>query len=362
MSEFQLVSCRRHIKSIINGTTANQIDYEDGARRVTRIETISNGEIDFARIGYVDQKEDIERYKLERGDLLLSHINSMPMIGNCAIYEGGSEIFVGMNLLRLRPSSLVLPKFLFYCFRSNVGQHQVKTFAKPAINQASISTSNLKRVLLPLPHLQTQKTIADFLDRETARIDQLIEKKERLVRLLGEKWNTTLTHLTTKGLGDAKVVPSRNRWIGKIPEHWKIVRLKHLLANDGAAIKPGPFGSDLRSNDMEGDYATVINQRAVLDGDFSRKVVAVTKEKYEALRSFSVRGGDVLLTSRGTIGRATIVSKNVERAIIHPCVIRLRLNETKISPEYFLYLLSESAFLEQVLDLSNATTIEGVRP
>jgi type I restriction enzyme S subunit len=80
---------------------------------------------------------------------------------------------------------------------------------------------------IPLPDLETQKAIASFLDRETARIDQLIEKKQRLVELLGERAQSSIYATCTKGLRDGvEMVSSGIDWIGEIPSHWVIRPLR----------------------------------------------------------------------------------------------------------------------------------------
>ena len=84
---------------------------------------------------------------------------------------------------------------------------------------------NLRQYLgepLPIPDLPTQRAIADFLDRETARIDSLIEKKQRLVELLGEKYETETIRLMTRGVrGDeSEFVSSIYNWAPDVPAHW----------------------------------------------------------------------------------------------------------------------------------------------
>lgn len=168
---FECVPLRRHLLKVTNGTTATQIEESNGAKRVTRIETISNGDVNLGKIGFVDGAEKLGQFVLRAGDILFSHINSMSVIGNSAIVNADVlPLYVGMNVLRLRPSSNVHPKFFAWCLKSHFVRHQIRQFAKPAINQASISTSNLKRVLAPLPDIATQKEIADFLDRATLQM------------------------------------------------------------------------------------------------------------------------------------------------------------------------------------------------
>ncbi|WP_188475580.1 restriction endonuclease subunit S, partial [Gemmobacter megaterium] len=227
---YEIVPLRRHIEKTTNGTTATQIDADDTAFRVTRIETISTGSVDLDKVGFVSGTENVQQFALREGDLLFSHINSMSVIGNSApVTREVLPLYVGMNLLRLRPSSSVHPTFLAWCLKSDFVRHQVRQFAKPAINQASISTTNLKRVRAPLPDLATQRQIADFLDRETARIDLLIEKKQRLVALLGEKNAETIRQCVSWGM-DSSVPkkPSRVPAADDLAAHWTEQRLSTI--------------------------------------------------------------------------------------------------------------------------------------
>ena len=87
-----------------------------------------------------------------------------------------------------------------------------------------------------------QQTIAAFLDRETAKIDELIAEQQRLIELLKEKRQAVISHAVTKGLNpNATMKDSGIEWLGEVPEHWEVKRLKFLMDE----IKAGPFGSAL---------------------------------------------------------------------------------------------------------------------
>ena len=103
-AHWEIKRLRHIVRSIKNGTTATQLEYGDTDFRVTRIETISTGTIDYERTGFVNYTQNLENYRLKRGDILFSHINSLSMIGNCAFYDSDTPLFGGMNLLRLRPN------------------------------------------------------------------------------------------------------------------------------------------------------------------------------------------------------------------------------------------------------------------
>jgi len=147
-------------------------------------------------------------------------------------------------------------------------------------------------------------------------------------------------------------------WLGEVPAHWTVTPLKHILKSTKSACKTGPFGAHLKNSDMKGGPIKVVNQKNVISNDFNIGNTFISREKYEELKSFEISTGDVLITTRGTIGRSAIYNLSAT-AILHPCLIRLQVDDTKLMKEWLSTVISDSEyFLEQVLLNSNATTIE----
>ena len=97
-----------------------------------------------------------------------------------------------------------------------------------------------------LPEAEEQTAIATFLDRETARIDALIAKKQRLIELLQEKRSALISQVVTKGLDPG--VPMKDsgvEWMGEIPAHWEVKRLVWVAES----LQTGPFGTQLHASD-----------------------------------------------------------------------------------------------------------------
>ena len=106
-----------------------------------------------------------------------------------------------------------------------------------------LGTEELRAFEIWIPSISEQCAIADFLDRETAKIDELIAEKERLLELLAEKRRALITHTVTRGLDSD--VPMRNsgvEWLGEIPAHWKTMKIKHVA-------KVGNGSTPLRDNE-----------------------------------------------------------------------------------------------------------------
>jgi len=227
--------------------------------------------------------------------------------------------------------------------------------------QPNISQDTIKQLYIVTPTLTEQTQIANFLDHQTTIIDDLIGQKEKLITLLKEKRQAIINEAVTKGLNpNAKMKDSGIEWLGEIPEEWSLVKLKHLLADVPYSLKTGPFGSQLKNIDTveEGPFV-VYTQRNVIDNQFLEFKDYITQEKQETLSAFNVNEGDILLSTRGTIGKAALVPNNSPKGILHPCLIKLRLDNKKILNDWaLLYINNSSYFIENVLLESDSTTIE----
>lgn len=153
------------LATIRNGFTYNADNVMTRPYKVSRIETISGGKINMDRVATVDSVNP--SYKLQEGDILFSHINSIQYLGNCAYYtESIGELYHGMNLLcihSINPGKL-LPRFLFYYMRTYHWWLNIYRDAKHAVNQCSLSTSDMKKWLVPVPPIEVQREVVLVLD------------------------------------------------------------------------------------------------------------------------------------------------------------------------------------------------------
>lgn len=147
---------------------------------ITRIETISKGIIDYSKVGNVLYVDELEKYKLHRGDILFSHINSIEHIGKVAIFEGDEDLYHGMNLLLIRTKEVMSNIYLYYFLSSPIAIRKVRSLAKKAVNQASISIAELKKLVIYIPEIKEQTAIAEVLTAADREIELAKEKLERL--------------------------------------------------------------------------------------------------------------------------------------------------------------------------------------
>lgn len=140
------------------------------------------------------------------------------------------------ELLCLRPSKAVEPRFLFYVLVSKgfIDTINSETFGS---KMPRADWETVGHQPLPLPPIETQRRIARFLDEKTAQIDGLIEKKRALLDRLAEKRQALITRAVTKGLDPAAPMkPSGIDWLGDVPAHWNVLPLKRVLASSTYGI------------------------------------------------------------------------------------------------------------------------------
>jgi len=133
------------------------------------------------------------------------------------------------ELLVMQPAEALNPRFLLYELLTPdfVGAVDASTFGA---RMPRASWDFIGSLEIRLPPLETQSIIANYLDRETARIDRLIAAKERMLALLEEKRAALISRVVTRGLDpDAPLKPSGQEWLGEIPAHWHVERAKNLF-------------------------------------------------------------------------------------------------------------------------------------
>jgi type I restriction enzyme S subunit len=165
------------VSSIKNGATIKQNKDAFGIP-ITRIETISDGTVDYGRMGYANIFDclDYVSYILKENDILMSHINSPIHVGKTAIYkpkEKNERIIHGMNLLCIRLQDVVNSDYANHFFNSRFFKDSINPYIKNAVNQASINISNLNIIQIPLPPLAEQKRIVEKIESIFQLLDSM---------------------------------------------------------------------------------------------------------------------------------------------------------------------------------------------
>lgn len=202
-----------------------------------------------------------------------------------------------------------------------------------------------------VPEISTQRAIASFLDRETARIDSLIEKKQRQIELLQEKRAALISHAVTKGLDpNAKMKDSWIEWLGEVPQHWEIaplysrytVELGKML--DSKRIVGTHLLPYLRNVDTQWDYVRVAD------------LPEMDIEERE-LQRYTLQNGDLLVCEGGEVGRTAIWRGELPLCGYQKALHRLRPRGRDDEPRFFYYVMREAARTGVFLARGNPNTI-----
>jgi type I restriction enzyme S subunit len=147
------------------------------------------------------------------------------------VTETAEDLVCGYHLAILRPSGgRLLGRFLFRCLQARPIRIQLELAASTGVTRFGLPISQIGRLLLPVPPIEQQGAIADFLDRETAKVDDLIARKVLLIERLKEIRRSTISRLATMGTCDAVATKDSGvPCIGQIPNHWQLLRNKNIL-------------------------------------------------------------------------------------------------------------------------------------
>lgn len=352
--EWEVVKLGESLDTLRNGTTKRQ--NKDGkGYAVSRIETISTSLVNPAKVGYIESLTDDEvvNYRLRHGDILFSHINSEPYLGNSAIYKDNPPLLIhGMNLLVVRPNiSQLGPEFLNFLFNYYRMTGVFVGIASRAVNQSSINQGKLKALLIPLPSIPEQKEIAAVL----SAIQEAKEKTEAVIKALRELKESLTKHLFTYGpvrTDQAKSIPLKETEIGMVPEEWEMVRL-------GAVCQKTRQADPTRNPGLKFCYIDVSS----ISRDFLR--IADCTE-YSGVNAPSrarkvIRQSDVIFaTVRPYLKRIAVVPTEFDGQICSTAFCVIRANPTVAYSHYLFYAVSTGPFVQRVSEHQRGSSYPAV--
>lgn len=249
---------------------------------------------------------EIEKFGLRVDDVVITKDSeSWDDIGIPAlIKETAGDLVCGYHLAVLRPRKQALDgSFLFRCLQAKPVRLQLELAAN-GVTRFGLSKADISAMILPIPPLSHQRTIADYLNRETARLDGLVAAKERVLGLLAEKRRALITRAVTRGLDPTvSLRDSGIPWLGEIPAHWTLTRLKFVAEVRGGLTLGKNYGSAILA---EYPYLRVAN---VQDGHLDLSEVTTVLVPISEAKSCLLQSGDVLMNEGGDadkLGRGCI--------------------------------------------------------
>jgi len=272
------------------------------------------------------------KYALTDGDLLVCEGGE---VGRTAIWRGElAECYIQNAVHRVRPlTSKEEGRFLFYVFYAvaNLGVFEAE------VNRSTIghlTSEKLKKYRFMFPPLKEQRTIATFLDREAARINSLIAKKERLIELLQEKRAALISHAVTRGLDPTvPVKDSGVEWLGEIPAHWDVKRLKFAASFFGGGT---PFKENIEYWSGDIPWVSPKDMKAEIIRDTEEHI---TKGAIDDSSTRLVLPGTVLIVVRSGVLRHSIpVAINVRPMALNQDMKAI-VPKPFLKPEYLAFVI-----------------------
>ena len=244
-----------------------------------------------------------EQRMLRRGDLLIekSGGGDNQLVGCVVHFDHDFDAVCSNFVARMPLKDGMLPQYWNYVHSSLYSARLNFPAIKQTTGIQNLDAEAYLNIEVAFPPLQEQCAIANYLDRETARIDGLIAEKERMLALLEEKRAALISRVITRGLDpNAPLKPSGHEWLGEIPAHWKMSRLKYL----GETVLGLTFSPDDLVNEGEGVLvlraSNVKNRKIVLEDN-----IFVRTDIPENLRT---RPLDIVICSRS--GSRALIGKN----------------------------------------------------
>ncbi len=347
----RLGECCTRIKNGFTYSVCNR-----GSYKISRIETISKGVVNYSRVGYVKDAPPAD-YMLSNGDILFSHINSLPYIGNVALYDGKELLYHGMNLLLLRCNESANANYLYYALSSSPMRSKARELAKIAINQASISIGDLSRSEIPLPPLAEQRRIARALsdvDELISALGKLIEKKRNIKTGAMQQLLTGKTRLP--GFGAARAEFKQTE-LGPIPVDWEVKRLGGI----GESIRGVSFRPEQSSLTLMPNATVLLRANNIQDNQIiCHDVLYVMNECIAGCQQLTE--GDILICaangSRNLVGKAAVWHK-AEVATFGAFMAVFRCVKS-VDSCFVGYLLQSQSYRRQLDDILTGSAINNL--
>lgn len=313
-------------------------------------------EIDFMEATATEAQ--IERFALRPGDVVITKDSeSADDIGIPAVVaEGIPELVCGYHLTVIRPNELkVVGSYLRYALASRLSTHQFYLAAN-GVTRFGLTYQGTKNIRVALPSVVEQQEIAAFLDWKTAQIDALIAKKKALIEKLKEKRLAVITRAVTKGLDET--VPMKDSgvdWLGDVPKHWNVIRLRLLSSSIEQGWSPQCY------NHPAGiDEWGVMKVGCVNGSVFNEDDNKALPEDLDPRIEYKINPGDILISRANTkelLGSATLVPHNIKsKLLLCDKLYRVVIDDSKIDPEYLVFSLrSKSARFQYEQEATGAS-------
>lgn len=295
------------------------------------------------------QSEDSTVGLFQSGDVLYGKLR--PYLRKCITVQTGGVC--STEFLVLKPSS-TLPAWL----QNWLLTHEVTQQVEAGCDGAKMPRADWEHVgaiHIPAPGKSEQLAILENLNRETTRIDALIAKKAEFIELLAKKRQTLITNAVTKGLNPkVKMKDSGVEWIGEVPDHWTVKRLKHLIE------EPLQYGAN-ESGDSSIEDGPRYIRITDLDDAGALRNNSVKRLSWDMAQPYMLNDGDILFARSGaTVGKTYRYKSEHGSACFAGYLIRARLDRKIANPDFVILAVRSHYYWAYIQRTTIQATIENV--
>jgi type I restriction enzyme S subunit len=337
----------KYLTKFVNGCAFKPDDWGDSGIPIIRIENL-NGSEDF---NYTTREVD-GRYLVNKGDLLFGWSGNRGTSFGPFIWWRDGRHYLNQHIFRLEGYTLDVR--CFYWLLKAVTAY-VESQVSGIIGLVHITKEDLGNIPVPLAAPDEQRAIAAFLDRKTAEIDAVLAAKEQMLGLLQEKRLTLISQAVTRGLNAG--VPMKDsgvEWLGQVPAHWAVERLKFRFSK----IEQG-WSPQCENRQAEPGEWGVLKVGCMNSGVYDESENKALPPELEPVADLEVRPGDVLMSRSNTVelvGMVGIVHQTQGRILLCDKLYRIDIHQESLIPEYGVCLLqSRPARLQIERDATGAS-------
>lgn len=285
----------------------------------------------------------------KKGDVIVSTVRTY--LKAIAVIEE-DNLVVSTGFAVLRPKKIE-STFIRYALLNEFFLGEIIS-RSTGVSYPAINSSDLVGIKIPLPPISEQRIIASYLDNKVSQIDVTIAEKEKMIEDLQNYRKSIISETVTRGLDpNVPMKDSGVEWIGMIPEHWKMIKLKSIAKVNGRIGFRGYTSEDLVP---AGEGAYTIGGKHITNCvvDLSNPDY-ISWDKYYESPEIMVKKGDILIAQRGSLGKAALVRDEIGEATINPSLVLL--NNISIDNVFLYYYLISDSTLSYIDFLNTATAV-----
>lgn len=279
---------------------------------------------------------DYSKYqRVYPGEFAMNHMDLLTGYVDISNYDGVTS--PDYRVFAVRDKHSFYSRYYLYLLQDGYKQRRFFHLGQGSahLGRWRLPTEAFNEIVYPCPSLKEQIHIASFLDHETARIDDLIEKQQQLIELLKEKRQAVISHAVTKGLNpDVPMKDSGVEWLGEVPAHWEVIKIKYLTE----VFEQG-WSPQCEARRAEKNEYGVLKVGCVNSGKFDSLENKALPLTLEPKIQYLIKKDDLLISRANTrelVGRSAVAEEDYDNLIICDKLYRL-----KLKPIASPYLISE---------------------